>query len=77
MLCTMMPGGVSAVKQIRAAGIKAPILNGSGMDGSYWLSAVPDLSSFFVPAQGSVPAFLLSRGNYVNSQLGPRQNLSY
>ncbi len=54
MLCTMMPGGVSAVKQIRAAGIKAPILNGSGMDGSYWLSAVPDLSNFFVPAQGSI-----------------------
>ncbi|CAN5119892.1 ABC transporter substrate-binding protein [soil metagenome] len=54
MLCTMMPGGVSAVKQIRAAGITAPILNGSGMDGSYWLSAVPDLSNFFVPAQGSI-----------------------
>ena len=54
MLCTMMPGGVSAVKQIRAAGIKAPILNGSGMDGSYWLSAVPDLSGFIVPVQGSI-----------------------
>ena len=54
MLCTMMPGAVSAIKQIRAAGIKAPILNGSGMDGSYWLSAVPDLSNFIVPAQGSV-----------------------
>ena len=52
MLCTMMPGAVSAVKQIRAAGIKAPILNGSGMSGSYWLSAVPDLSNFFVPDQG-------------------------
>jgi branched-chain amino acid transport system substrate-binding protein len=54
MLCTMMPGGVSAVKQIRAAGINAPILNGSGMDGSYWLSAVPDLSGFIVPVQGSI-----------------------
>lgn len=54
MLCTMMPGGVSAVKQIRAAGITAPILNGSGMDGSYWLSAVPDLSGFIVPVQGSI-----------------------
>lgn len=54
MLCTMMPGAVSAVKQIRAAGIKAPILNGSGLSGSYWLSAVPDLSEFYVPEQGSV-----------------------
>ncbi len=30
------------------------ILNGSGVDGSYWLSAVPDLSNFFVPVQGSI-----------------------
>lgn len=54
MLCTMMPGAVSAVKQIRAAGINAPILNGSSMDGSYWLSAVPDLTNFYVPVQGSI-----------------------
>lgn len=54
MLCTMMPGAVSAIKQLRAAGINSMILNGSGVDGSYWLSAVPDLSNFFVPVQGSV-----------------------
>jgi branched-chain amino acid transport system substrate-binding protein len=54
MLCTMMPGAVSAIKQIRASGIKATILNGSGVDGSYWLSAVPDLSNFIVPVQGSI-----------------------
>lgn len=54
MLCTMMPGAVSAVKQLRAAGINSMILNGSGMSGGYWLSAVPDLSNFFVPDQGSV-----------------------
>ena len=54
MLCTMMPGAVRAIKQIRAAGIKATILNGSGVDGSYWLTAVPDLSNFFVPVQGSI-----------------------
>ena len=54
MLCTMMPGAVSAIKQIRAAGINSMILNGSGVSGSYWLSAVPDLSNFFVPDQGSI-----------------------
>lgn len=54
MLCTMMPGAVSAIKQIRAAGINSMILNGSGVDGSYWQSAVPDLSNFYVPVQGSV-----------------------
>jgi ABC-type branched-chain amino acid transport systems, periplasmic component len=30
------------------------ILNGSGVDGSYWLNAVPDLSNFYVPVQGSI-----------------------
>src|ERR1700755_1310704 len=54
MVCTMMPGAVSAIKQIRAAGIKSMILNGSSMDGSYWLNAVPDLSNFYVPVQGSI-----------------------
>src|SRR3984885_16050444 len=54
MLCTMMPGAVSAIKQIRASGIKSMILNGSGVDGSYWLNAVPDLSNFYVPGQGSI-----------------------
>lgn len=54
MLCSMMPGVVSAIKQIRAAGITAPIINGSGVDGSYWLNAVPDLSNFYVPVQGSI-----------------------
>ena len=54
MLCTMMPGAVSAIKQVRAAGINSMILNGSGVDGSYWLNAVPDLSNFYVPVQGSI-----------------------
>lgn len=54
MLCSYVPGGASAVRQLRAAGIKSLILNGSAMDGSYWLDAVPDLSGFVVPVQGSI-----------------------
>ena len=54
MLCTYNPGGASAVKQLRAAGIDTLILNGSSMDGSYWLNAVPNLSNFVVPVQGSI-----------------------
>jgi branched-chain amino acid transport system substrate-binding protein len=54
MLCSMMPGVVSAIKQIRDAGITVPILNGSGVDGGYWLDAVPGLSDFYVPVQGSI-----------------------
>jgi branched-chain amino acid transport system substrate-binding protein len=54
MLCTYLPGGSSAIRQIRAAGIDLPILNGSSMDGTYWLDAVPDLTNFYVPVQGSI-----------------------
>ena len=54
MVCTMLPGAVSALKQIRAAGINSMILNGSSLDGDYWLSAIPDLSNFYQPVQGSI-----------------------
>lgn len=54
MLCSYVPGGASAVRQLRAAGINSLILNGSAMDGNYWLGAVPNLSGFIVPVQGSI-----------------------
>lgn len=54
MLCSAMPGAAAAVRQIRAAGINSLILNGSAVDGSYWLDATPDLSGFVVPVQGSI-----------------------
>lgn len=54
MLCSVMPGAAAAVRQIRAAGITSLILNGSAVDGSYWLDAAPDLSGFVVPVQGSI-----------------------
>ncbi|NRP75628.1 hypothetical protein ILFOPFJJ_06551 [Ensifer psoraleae] len=52
MLCTYPPGGASAVRQLRAAGIETPVLMTMGMDGSYWLPAVPNLSNAFLPAIG-------------------------
>lgn len=54
MLCTFEPGGAAAVRQIRAAGIDLPILNGSSMDGSYWLNAVPGLKNFYIAVQAAV-----------------------
>ncbi|MCC0077123.1 MAG: ABC transporter substrate-binding protein [Rhodobacter sp.] len=54
MLCSVMPGAAAAVRQIRAAGINSLILNGSAVDGSYWLGATPGLSGFVVPVQGSI-----------------------
>jgi branched-chain amino acid transport system substrate-binding protein len=54
MLCTFEPGGASAVRQIRAAGITVPLLNGSSMDGNYWLAAVPGLKDFYIAVQAAV-----------------------
>jgi len=53
-LCTYPPGGASAVRQIRAAGIDTPIVTGVGMDGAYWVDAVPNLSNFYVSTPASV-----------------------
>lgn len=46
------PGGASATKQIRAAGIDLPIISGAGFDGTFWLNAVPNVKNFFVVAGG-------------------------
>jgi branched-chain amino acid transport system substrate-binding protein len=54
MLCTFEPGGASAVRQIRAAGITVPLLNGSSMDGNYWLAAAPGLTDFYIAVQAAV-----------------------
>lgn len=52
-LCSYAPGGPSAIRQIRAAGIDAAILTGESMDGDYWIGSVPDLSNFYVVNYGS------------------------
>ena len=53
-LCSIPPGGASAIRQIRAAGIDLPILANVGMTGSFWLEAVPDLSNFWNPTPMSI-----------------------
>jgi branched-chain amino acid transport system substrate-binding protein len=54
MLCSIPPGGSSALRQLGAAGVKLPILSGGGMDGTYWVSAVPHISNFYITTQVSV-----------------------
>ena len=53
-LCSYIPGGASAIRQIRAAGIDTLIMGGIAMDGTYWLDAVPNLNDFCVAAFGSI-----------------------
>jgi branched-chain amino acid transport system substrate-binding protein len=54
MFCSYLPGGASAIRQIRAAGINLPILASTTFDGTYWLDGVPDLTNFYVASQASV-----------------------
>src|SRR5262249_24304900 len=45
MLCSYTPGGASAIRQMRSAGIKTAILMNVGMAGDYWLKSVPGLEN--------------------------------
>ncbi len=54
MLCSYNPGAVTAIRQIRAAGIDVPILGGDSMDGDYWVEGVPGLSDHYAVTFGSM-----------------------
>lgn len=51
-ICTLPPGGPSAIRQIRAAGIDTPIMSVVAMGGgvSGWLGTVPNLSNVYLPS---------------------------
>ncbi len=53
-LCSYVPGGPSAIRQLRAAGIDQPILTGESMDGDYRIGTVPGLSNFYIINYGSM-----------------------
>ncbi|HWA47874.1 MAG TPA: ABC transporter substrate-binding protein [Dongiaceae bacterium] len=54
VLASFPPGGVSATRQLRAAGINQPLLGSESWDGDYWLEGVPNLTDFFFVTYGSV-----------------------
>ncbi|GAB5469487.1 MAG: ABC transporter substrate-binding protein [Rhodospirillales bacterium] len=54
MNCSYVPGGASALRQIRAAGIESALAGGSSMSGTYWLDSVPGLTGHYVPEQASI-----------------------
>ncbi len=54
MNCSYIPGGASALRQIRAAGITSALAGGSSMSGTYWLDSVPNLTGHYVPEQASI-----------------------
>lgn len=52
-LSTYVPGGATAIRQLRAAGIDIPIVASEAMEGSYWLDTVPGLKDFYFGAYAS------------------------
>lgn len=52
-LSSYPPGGASAIKQIRAAGIELPITTVSAFDGTFWLKGVPDTKNVYATLNGS------------------------
>jgi branched-chain amino acid transport system substrate-binding protein len=54
VLCSYVPGGPSAIRQLRAAGIDLPIMTGVGMDGTFWLDSVPHMKEYYVAVQASI-----------------------
>jgi branched-chain amino acid transport system substrate-binding protein len=54
VVSSTLPGGATAIRQIRAAGIDVPILTGDGMDSRSVAKSVPNLSDFYMVASASV-----------------------
>lgn len=54
VLCTYPPGGPTALRQIRAAGIDVPIISGLAMEGTYWTKSVPKIGEYYVSSPVSI-----------------------
>jgi branched-chain amino acid transport system substrate-binding protein len=54
VMCTYPPGGPTALRQIRAAGIDIPIISGLAMEGTYWTKSVPKIGEYYVSSPVSI-----------------------
>lgn len=51
--CGYNPGGGTVAKEIRDGGLATPIVSGFGMDGDFWVGAIPNLSDYYVVTYNS------------------------
>jgi branched-chain amino acid transport system substrate-binding protein len=51
-MCGVQPGGPASIRQMRSAGIDAPLVMCDGLDGRNWLPSVPGLKDAFVVSYG-------------------------
>lgn len=54
-LCSYVPGGASAAKQLRAALPDVPVVSGVGMEGTAWTKSIPNLSNYYAISLGVYP----------------------
>ena len=54
MICSYIPGGASALRQIRAAGIETPVLTSESYAGQFWMDSVPGLKNYYHGTHGNV-----------------------
>jgi branched-chain amino acid transport system substrate-binding protein len=54
MFCSYPPGGASALKQVRTAGIGKPVILDAAFDGTFWLQALPNEDNTFVMSTGPI-----------------------
>jgi branched-chain amino acid transport system substrate-binding protein len=54
-LCSYVPGGAAAAKQLRAALPDVPVISGVGMEGTAWTESIPGLSNYYAVSLGVYP----------------------
>jgi branched-chain amino acid transport system substrate-binding protein len=54
MICSYIPGGASALRQIRAAGIETAVLTSESYAGQFWMDSVPGLKNYYHGTHGNV-----------------------
>ena len=54
MMCSLLPGANSALRQIRAGGVTKPMLLTTGFDNNLWQSALPDPGELYISSNGIV-----------------------
>ncbi|QTI87276.1 ABC transporter substrate-binding protein [Streptomyces sp. AgN23] len=54
VLASYPPGGTTALKQLRAAGITTPVIGGNAFDGTFWLTGLPNEKNFYAIGGGVI-----------------------
>jgi branched-chain amino acid transport system substrate-binding protein len=54
IMCSYLPGGAAAIKQIRAAGVELPLYGPMAFEGAFWLKGTPNTTDIYVTSDGSI-----------------------